>query len=1138
MGPAPLVLAAAALTGITTLAAEVLWMRGLGRGVGMTPEALAGVAGFVLAGLGLGAAYGARAAQACERPARRGGWYLLGAGTWVALSPLYLRIVPDLHARLLDLLDLDGGGGPGPLLLVAAPLILPPAALLGATFPHLVRMRVLDARRTASRTGWIYGFQTAGALLGAVLALFLLWRVGETMALRIVGGGALGAALLLLLGDRRLPHGCGPPAGAEAGRSLHAGPVGPVLCASGAAALVAQLAWVRLLQPLVGPQLWGFALLMGPVLLGVALGAVVVSRSADRGRRAGRQLGVVLVLAGALTVLSLPLAGGLPERLVGGAARAPAHRLLDLAWGVFLACGPAMLAFGAALPLAVRVHADQTGSCAGAAGHIYAWNTLGALAGSLLAAFLLLPGLGSERTLVVAGALSIGAAALLRLRPAGRVRSVPAALHLLPLAVLLWPGLLGDLLRSGPTLVEMIAARKPTPPGLVLRDRDDLRLYATWFAGQPARAAYETSAAVLPVFDGRAGRVELVEEPDGLVGLRRGALREAVFDPDDPSRPAATETALGLIPGLLHRAPDRAVVIGHGAGWTAEALLAVGVEQLDVAEVDAAVLEAARRYRGLEQLPVERSPRARLVETDGRLLLRRAALRPRDERYALVVSQPSHPWSTAAAHLFTQEAYETARAALREDGVMAQWLNLFDLSPRLLRAALGAFRAVFDVVWVFRFPGELVLAGSMRPLVVSAEHRWEPLLTGTGACARLAAAAGFRNPGELWKHFALDTAGLDRVLGTDAGSLHDDDPRLEFEVAWRRLAGGRREGGERILLAGFPPDMASALPDPARRERWLAQAVRGWLRDGRPGEARQWSQRIRWGASADGLAARAQAALEDGAVDRAQVLLARSVAAAPERGDLAAQRLEALVLQLPERAEVGATLQRVDELVARFPDDGRVLAAAGRAHRAAGDAVRARALLERALAASKPEAPAGTGILLARLVLSESREADDLRLAADLLARDPATYERVDALDMAVRLASQGGNEEGAQPLEAALRTLEGVRGLAHLRAAAGHLARHEFDAAVREAGACTTIWASHPTSWELQGLVLLAADAAARPVSPGATAAPGEAAAAFAEAVVRSADPAAARERARRMLGWYGHLPGDLDAALANRVP
>jgi spermidine synthase len=1127
MGSGPAVLLAAAFAGVATLAGELLWMRGLGRGVGTSYEAVAVVAGLVLAGLGLGSWLGARHVARARRGTRQAAVALLAGGTLTALSPLWLAGVPDWNVALLDAFGLPGGGGVGTALLLAVPLVLPATLALGAAFPALVRARRAGPARAGTGSGAVLAANTGGAVLAVALIPSVCEAWGETLALRAAGGCALAGSLLLLLVDRA-------PAGAEAAApeattppptpaaAEGAGGLGLVLAAAGSAALTAQMAWLRLLQPLAGAHLLGAALLLGPLLLALAAGAALGGLLADRVRHPARLLPLLLAAAGVLVLLSLPLAGNAPLRVLQAGADGHVQALV-LAF--LLTTGPASLVLGALLPVAVRVRAAREGTAAVPAGRLYAADALGALAGSAIAAAWLLPTLGAERTLLAAAVLLLAVAVWRRVRLRGGRRVTATALCALPLPVLLLPGVLGWLLASGPSVPELIAAQNPRPPGLVLRDDADLALYAELWAGRRAVRPTSPHERPTPLFEGRGGRLALIEEPDGVVGLRRGAVRESVFDPDRSDVPSPTEYALGLVPALLVPDARRALVVGHGAGWTCEAVLAGCDAQVEVAEIDPAVLDAARTWRGLRRLPAEAGGRAHLVCADGRVLLRRAAHGPPSRRYDLIASQPSNPWIPTSGHLFTQEAFTCARDALTPHGVMAQWLNLYDLTPDLLESALASFRAAFPACWVLRFPDEIVLLGFRGPPALDAA-RWEAFFGASNPRAAGARRAGFEDAGDLFKHLVLDARGVAQVVPPQTRPFHDDRPRLELALARRRLERAAPRDLVAVLARGFPPDVEVLLPHNARRERWLQEAAQGWLDDGDAEAAAAWCLRLAWGATPGASLVQVRALQAAGDGEQAWERVQRARARWPARGDVLAAWIRVAADRMAQLDRRGRFLIATDvekQVAGGFARDGRVLGAAGDLQRRAGNAERAVTLLERAVAAKDPPAPPGERIALARLLLSRRPDDANEERAIGLLSKDPDTWRQVDALDLLVRLTSTHGLEEQAKPAEEALATLQRTRGLGLWRAAGRDLVRRQFGRAVADARAAVRIWPLEAAVHERAGLALLAARAAARAGGAPFAGTLQDAVDAFDSALELSDAPRALRAQLVRIFRWYG---------------
>lgn len=1141
--PLPGLALAALLSGVTALVAQTVWIRGLGRAVGTTTEALAAVMAVFLGGLGLGALLGGRRAAGPGSPGRSAGRCLLAAALCVMVSPWLFDALPAAHLAVLGLLGQEPGPSPWPALIVGLPLLLVPTLFMGASFPLLVRARAADPAHVGRGTGALYAWNTLGAALGVLVSALALAQLGERLTLSLAAAlQVLAAAILLVRSPAAQPAGA-PAGAATAGPVERGAPRRPlvVLALTGLCGLGLEVAAFRLLEPLTGPHLWGVTLLLVPVLLGIALGGALGGRAADRAADPERALATAVTWAGLLGAASVFTAGLLPRLLLVSGAEGLA-RVGLLALGATLVLLPALTALGAAYPLAVRAAATGGRSAARAAGDLSWWNAVGSTAGSLLTGFVVLPLWGAPRTLLYLGGLLLAVAALLRLTGRGPRRAATALATALPLALLALPASREALRASAPSLPEVVAvgrvsARVPRedpaapPQTLALRTRDDARLFAHWFGGRPARLPAARGGAVVEPRDGRMGTVALLEEPGGVVRLRVNGLSEARFGAEAPEVGSPTETALGLLPCLVHPAPRRALVIGHGAGWTAEAVLATDVTQVDVAELDATVLASVERWRG-HPLAAAGDPRARLVLTDGRLLLRRAAQRGGDARYDVIASQPSHPWVPGAGHLFTREAYTLAREALADGGVFAQWINLFEMSPELLQAALATFRDVFPETWLFLFPREVVLLGfAGRPALDAA--RWERLLTADARVQAVAGPAGFRAPGDLWRHFTLDGAGVDAFApSSSTARVEDDRPLLELGLAWRVLTQAAGEDLDEALRRHFPPDLERALPERTVRERWATQAIDGWLAVGAPGLAALWSEKVRWGSDPRTQVVRAALARAQRDMPLAEQLL-RAAAAEP---GAPSEWVAGWMYVLAEGAAREASLRErfptdARPLAEARPDDGVVRAAYARLLEQAGRPREAIEAYRTALKASAPRAPAGTAAALARLLLVAEPEpgADTLPSTPDLggeayvlglLRDDPSRREDRDTLELWGRLETRHGDPLRASEAEELLRALDARDGERSLREAWSRLTSLDGEAVLPYAEQAALLAPGRAEVWEAVALarLLLAARAGA-----GEAAAEHERRARFALGRAWHVGGEAALGRARAYLRWFG---------------
>ncbi|WP_372030199.1 fused MFS/spermidine synthase [Pseudomonas kurunegalensis] len=179
-----------------------------------------------------------------------------------------------------------------------------------------------------------------------------------------------------------------------------------LLFLSGAAGLVYQVLWIKQLSLVVGVEVHAVATGISAFFAGLALGGLLFGRWADRLQRPVRlyvylELGVALLGLGA--TLGLAHAAGPFARLEASAGL--------LAWALpFALVGVPALLMGGTLPVLVRALAPVTGQLAEAGGRLYAANTAGAIAGTLSAAFILLPRLGVTGSACAAASLNLLAA--------------------------------------------------------------------------------------------------------------------------------------------------------------------------------------------------------------------------------------------------------------------------------------------------------------------------------------------------------------------------------------------------------------------------------------------------------------------------------------------------------------------------------------------------------------------------------------------------------------------------------------------------------------------------------------------------------------------------------------------------------
>jgi spermidine synthase len=831
-----LILLAYAASGAAALAYELLWHRGLALVIGSTTAATAATLVGFLGGLALGSRLAAPAAERVRQPLRvyaavelaiaACGWLL--AQAWAA-SPALAALTWRLSWQTaLDPLVVRFG--------VAAAVLLVPTALMGATFPLIAASR--PASEARSETNWIpavYALNTLGAVVGAIAAGFVglptLGARGTTvlaMGLNaLAAAAALGAAQTTPAPSSRRSAPAGPiDSRLPPLRAAQPMLVWLILPLSAAVTLGLEVVWTRVLTLVLGSSTYAFATMVSTFVGGLAVGALVAARMVTRLARPAEALGwgLVATAGGALLALHvvpwLPVAFLYTFRLTGGDWLLLAMGMSVLAATVML---PTAVTQGLVFPLGTHVVTTGHRDPARRAGVAYAVATVGAVAGALVTTFTLIPtwGLdGAGAALVVLSLIGAGVA-MLAAGPRGTWRLTRAVVSTTLVLALWFPDwdplrLATGVYRDAPRLLELY----PSPAEFPRMFRH-YRL--VWFR------------------DGTGATVLVYERPSHGAAVHRVLTIDGKVEAST-AEDMSTQVLLGHLPWLVGARPGRALVVGLASGITLGSLARHPFDAIVAVELEPAVVAAAAEFRQFNH-HVLADPRVRLLVEDGRIYL--AA--PGTE-FDVIVSEPSNPWIAGSARLFTVEFFRLARRRLAPDGVFVQWIQLYGLTPSLLRIAVRTFLAVFPEALAFQAgPGDLLLVGAGRPvrldyrrLVAAFEH---------AAVAGDLARAGLRDPAALAARLLLGGEQLRQYAGR--GVLNTDENALLEFGAGRALYRETTETNLQSIEQYGPPNpirYLDGLPPGSRgtMARRIAEVAL------RAGEGRRAYHAASWAVSAGG----------------------------------------------------------------------------------------------------------------------------------------------------------------------------------------------------------------------------------------------------------------------------------------------
>jgi spermidine synthase len=988
-------------SGAAGLLYEVVWSKQLAYLLGSSLHAVATVVAAFLCGLALGARFLGVPLSRRGRGPRTYALLEIGVGV---LGVLMLPLLRGLEPLVGELYRALGGESPAfalarfALLFV---LLVPPAALMGATLPVLVGHFERDL--VGSALARLYAINTFGAVAGSVAGGFALMPGLGLLGTSFVAA-ALNAAVALLawLAGGSAPAAAPATPDAAAPKSATSAPkpasraakpeplagapraVFAILFAlSGFAALVFQIAWVRLFTLVFGSSVYSFSAVLGVYLLGLAIGSAVVARFMRGASLAG--FGLLQLAIGLVAALELHAFAGVPDRLFALIERTGAR------WeSVFLGEAAIVAAFlivpcallGAAFPIATRLLQRRDGGHA--AGFAYAVNTAGTIAGSLLAGFFMVPAWGVQGTHVAAlltcVAIGVVALALARARREASFGALAAGL----IALIGACGMAAVAPRWDPALMS----------AGVYRPAQAMRVAAqSQFVHTPGSTVFRASRSehVLYYREGVNGSVLLGTDDAGTERWLRvgGKIDASTGDME-------TQVLLGLIPAALADSGARTLVIGLGSGVTAAAVLAAGAGPTDVVEIEPGVVEASRWFFPPGAGPLD-DPRVRLVVGDARTHLEHGA-----GRYGLVVSEPSNPWIAGVNNLFTVDFYRRVKSRLEPGGVFCQWMQLYELTPETFASMVASFMEVFpegEVFSVWRAVDVLLIAvPDGRRLAL--ERLETPAARHMLERAKIGAAESIAG------HYAVPLDSL-RRLARGAPLNRDDRPIVEYRAPRDLVAVGRVNSPGDSPAARLIP-FAERLP---KGPLFAAWGARRWY------EAR--ARFLIEAGDARRATIAANGAEADGFPDLAAGLRPEIVAG--ERRARAQQEVEnARQLITAGRLDEGRlALERATEI---DPSDAQTWLMLADRRRIAGDLAGSDAALARASADPDPVVRGDAAVLAGLNELNRKGPLAAAELFREAQRRNPKL---VRAYLFEARARSQGGDKGGA--LAAVHRGLEAV---------------------------------------------------------------------------------------------------------------
>ena len=750
------------LSGIGALIFETLWLRLSGLAFGNSVWAAALILSSFMAGLALGNALAASSRILRSRPLQFYAVLEILVAFFGCTIVFGLPILGDVMRPLWQMLWNYQPMLLGLRFVVSFLILLLPTTAMGLTLPVIIEDPLLRETEFGRAIGFLYGSNTLGAMLGAILGEAYLIGAFGLYGTSIAAGATLCLAAAIALAVAKF--------GAVRRGDLKSGDLLPhskfplsfdvsyqlpwsllfVSFGTGLIFLALEVIWFRFLRLYVASLPTAFAIMLAIVLAGIAAGGLVAGLVSPS-RRSKPMLAILLLAAAVLVLLTYLL---FPGELI----RAPTG-VFDLRWWqIAVLCValmfPVAFVSGILFPLLAAEVQARIGDRMNSTGLTALLNTAGAAIGPLAASFVLLPALGFQTSLIC-GAAAYALLSLLVTEGAAWSFRRPVGIAVVALWAILILGLI--FFPYGRAAAHFAHASRPYE----VDDRGRVR------------------ARVVKRLEGTSDtwqllRSDLFGEPY-YYRLLSDAFSMSATNP----RNQRYMRLFAYLPLAFNPAAKDVLLLCYGCGVTADAFTRKStVERIDIVDISKEVLALADFYSGINYSNPLHDPRVHAVVQDGRFFLQASP-----QKYDVISGEPPPPKMAGAVNLYTEEFFVMMRSRLKENGIASFWLPINQLKVEETKAILRAFHNAFPNALVWGGADqEWIMMGINGPGLKTTEDALRQLWNDpkTGADLR---TIGIEVPQQLGALFLMDGDEIDRITHNVA-PLTDVYPKRLTDQPW------------------------------------------------------------------------------------------------------------------------------------------------------------------------------------------------------------------------------------------------------------------------------------------------------------------------------------------------------------------
>lgn len=751
---------------------------------GSTTFATATVLAVFMGGLALGSYLAGRKADQIKRPflwygileGIIGVWALIAPWLFDAATPLYRIIWQNFHLAVWPFSIIR--------FCVALLILIIPTTCMGATLPLLAKFVTSSLEAVGKRIGSLYAANTLGAVGGAAIAgLYLLPGVGLMKTTMIAALINFALIVIVVITSRTLERSPGSVSANSAGDQStdlqastadHSGTAAtatPVIsrqviavmiafATSGAVAMVYEVGWTRTLCMVIGSSTYAFTLMLTSFLLGIFLGSLLCARLIDKAKDPIAWLAVIQLLIGGASLFSMERFNSIPYWNLQLNAAFPNDPNMALNARFFIAASimmPLTFFLGAVFPAAVKACVKDLSAVGRSVGSLYSANTVGAIVGAFLAGFVFVPLMGVEKSLIFVTVINI-------LMGAGLLFMVDTMRSTVKITALVAALLCGGFLLLRPEVWDRELLVFAQTARRTLSQTHLFKSEQAW------REAVYNHVKIIFYEDGASSSVAIIKSPvTGAISL----VTNGHVDGSDHTD-MSTQVVVAAAPIAASPEAKNIAVIGWGSGMSVDAARNMSQGNVTAIELEPAVVKTSPYFHHVNAAP-EQDPRVKLEANDGRNYLLAT-----DEKFDVIISEPSNPWQAGVCNLFTREYFKLCKDRLREGGVLGLWCQNAEVPTKNVLSILAAVHQIFPYCAVMRMNDQnIVCLASDAPIKVDFD-RLAQMMKNKGVINDLK-QAGINTAQDLMARFCVAPSDLDKLIG-DTPANDDDTNRLEYDV--------------------------------------------------------------------------------------------------------------------------------------------------------------------------------------------------------------------------------------------------------------------------------------------------------------------------------------------------------------------